>query len=176
MFERFFKRLNELRTTQNENEKLIIMNFATTAQTVLFFNQSQCDQTFLEWSDNESIPNSYQLRLNHCLSLLIDSASWALSSFALENEPDFPEKFKLKLNLTNFTIEESPIETDGLTRQFFTMCNSLHVHCPQNTRLRESLIRLIWAYLEAKALTNDARELANVDRITYLKHLTMTCH
>lgn len=147
-------------------------SFAATAQTVLFFNQSPDDQPLAQWMTKT--PISYQLKLNHCLSLLEDSARWSLSSLGLEEESDasFPDKNFLLLDLERLRIEESPEDSDVITSGFHATCALCHDTCPSNTRLREGIIRLIWSYLIAKELTAEARELALCDRLQYLKQIT----
>lgn len=173
MFRRYLQLLEttkhpEFRTSE---DKLVLASFVTTGETVLFFNQSEPESDFLDWSNNPDVPVSYQLKINHCVCLLVDSAFWCLSSsiMAIEN---FPENSRFWLDLTNFRIEETDENKDVLTKQFFQTCNLVHRVCPQNTRLREGLIRLIWAYIMAKELTAEARDLSSLDRLTYLKQLT----
>lgn len=171
IFDRYY---NCLKSTKQEslktvNDKLIISSFSTTGQTVLFFNQSDIDQSFLDWSISN--PECYQLKINHCLSMLVDSCFWALLSFNLELE-DFPEKSRLYLDLSNYRIEEEVNNRDGITKQYFSTCDLLHRICPSNTRLKESLNRLIWSYLSAKELTHEARDIKSLDRISYLRKLT----
>lgn len=172
IFKRFMSTLElEGRGLTYEN-KIITAKYMATGQTVLFFNQSIADMDFEEWLKSDEVPITYQLKINHCLTLLIDSHRWASHSLNMELE-SFPEKSLFTIDLDNFKIEEDDSGKDGLTKQFFDVCSTLHEKCPQNTRLRESLIRLIWSYLTAKDLTAQARDLSAVDRIAYLKRLTL---
>lgn len=172
MFNRFYGMLDTTKPSaaRTSEDKLILTTFATTGQSVLYFNQSEPDRSFTEWSTDPEIPKNYQLKLNHALTLLIDSARWAVLSRDLDLEI-FPEGHLFKLDLTSFRIEEHPDSKDGLTTQFFHTCDLIHRICPHNTRLMESLFRLIESYVVAKDLTAQARDMSHFDRIEYLRHL-----
>lgn len=174
MYSRFQKILATIKTSakSSSESKLVLTSFATTGQTVLFFNQSEPSMSFDAWSNEEKIPVAYQLKLNHCLTLLVDAAFWAIGAIDMEEEEDFPEKDLFRLDLIAFRIEEKSDAQDGLTKQYFNTCDLLHRVCPHNTRLWESLKRLIGSYVTGKDLTAQARDISNFDRIEYLRHLT----
>lgn len=174
MYRRYQAMLEDIKSKREPSAetKLVFTSFSTTGQTVLFFNQSQPDETFAQWSNDEKIPIAYQLKLNHCLSLLVDAASWSMAAIAMEAEEDFPDKDLFRLDLKEFRIEEVQESQDGLTKQYFNTCDLLHRVCPHNTRLWEALKRLIGSYVTAKDLTAQARDMSGFDRIEYLRHLT----
>lgn len=173
MYHRYVEVLegNKHRSVRSSNDGLIVASFAMTGQTLLFFNQSAPNRTFLEWTNDPEIPVSYQLKINHALSLLVDSCFWCLSANVLEYE-DFPERCCFSLDLDDFRIAESDDSKDGLTKQFYNTCSLIHRVCCQNTRMREGLIRLIWSYIMSKELTSEARDLSQLDRLAYLRRLT----
>lgn len=148
-------------------------SFASTAETFIFLNQASFAQSFDTWL--EETPLSYQLKFLNCLSLLEDSAKWAIASIGLEEEESesFPGKNCLVLNLEQLKISEiRETEEDVLSKRFSVTCGLLHGICPANTRLKNSLDRLIWAYLEAVQVTSQSRELSLCDRLQYLKRIT----
>lgn len=138
---------------------------ASTAQTVLFFNQYQPDQSLDKWLDYN--PYSYKARLLRALSHLEDCRRWAIASFALEDS-----RFLVEQTLIDM-IKIPPGENeDSLDRVFSRTCDILHAECPRNTRLLTALERLYQSYCLSQECLEIARDVSAGDRLQYLKSLT----
>ena len=161
-------------TESEENTTLgkkIRNSYSMTTQTVLFFNQPVEEMDLESWCNE--VPISYQLKIDDFISKLEDSTRWAISAIDMREEEPAMLKVRLLYDIDKLRIKLlDEYENDSITAQFEKTCNLLHTDLPDNLRKRKALIRLVWAYLEAKELTAMARELSSCNRIDYLKKLT----
>ncbi|HEY9665195.1 MAG TPA: hypothetical protein V6C91_00230 [Coleofasciculaceae cyanobacterium] len=151
--------------------KRLRSSFTQTCQTVLFFNQSMPEMSFLEWCDRT--PVTYLAEVDNFVGLLEDSARWAISApGASQLEPEALRE-KLLVNMESYRISTLPErDNDLITNQFQKTWQLVYAEVPDNLRKRKSLIRLVHSYLCAKELTAMARELSQCDRVDYLRKLT----
>lgn len=173
-----FDRYLQLQDEPTEDEKMTLLgkrlrtSYTICCKTVLFFAQPQKEMSLEDWCNHT--PLSFQMEVDHFISLLEDSVRWGISAIGVPTgyKPDELVR-RLNADMASLKIVLQPnYENDAVTTQFEKLCNLIHNEVPDNLRKRKALIRLIWAYISGKQLISMSREFTCSDRIEYLKSLT----